>query len=88
MQLHRYVQVDKNGFVVSDSYLSAEVNDGSLIEVTEDFDPEYKRLDLKEDKWVDVESSVFSNDISNEEISMSIEYLTCLLESVMEGGLY
>lgn len=41
--MYRYAQIDENGYVVSDSYLSGEVIKDNMIAVDEDFDLTNKR---------------------------------------------
>ena len=41
--MYRYAQIDKEGYVVSDSWLSGEVDDKNMIPVAADFDLANKR---------------------------------------------
>lgn len=48
--MFRYAQIDENGYIISDSYLSGEVIADHMISVGEDFDPANKKynFDTKE----------------------------------------
>ena len=41
--MYRYAQIDENGYVVSDSYLSGEVEADNMIPILEDFELSNKR---------------------------------------------
>ena len=49
--MFRYAQIDENGFVVSDSYLSGEVTEDSMISIAEDFDLVNKKYE--NGQWVE-----------------------------------
>ena len=49
--MFRYAQIDENGYVVSDSFLSGEVNAENMIQITNDFDLKNKKY--VGNKWVE-----------------------------------
>ena len=49
--MYHYIQIDDEGYVVSDSWLSGEVIADNMILVDEDFDPTNKRY--VEGEWVE-----------------------------------
>lgn len=50
----RYAQLDDDGKVIGISYLTNIVEDESLIEIEEDFNPWGKKFDRTENSWIDV----------------------------------
>lgn len=51
--MFHYIQIDENGYVVSDSYLSGEVTADNMIRVDDDFDPTNKKYDFETKEWVE-----------------------------------
>lgn len=49
--MYHYIQIDENGYVVSDSWLSGEVVADNMILVSEDFDSTNKKYE--NGKWVE-----------------------------------
>ena len=49
----RYAQLDDDGKVIGISYLTNIVEDESLIEIEEDFNPRGKKFDRTENSWID-----------------------------------
>lgn len=41
--MYRYAQIDKDGYVIADSYLSVRVNQSNMIPLKDDFDLTNKR---------------------------------------------
>lgn len=69
----RYAQIDiKTGMVISDSYLSGEVEAENMIQIEEDFDLTNKKYE--NGKWVEYVPKVpeVEETISNEEIQAEI----------------
>lgn len=46
--MYRYAQIDENGNIVSDSYLSGEVVQDDMIPISNDFDLDNKNTILKQ----------------------------------------
>lgn len=81
----RYAQIDGNGFVVSDSWLSGEVEADNMIPIAEDFDLTNKKY--VDGKWVEyipepieVESALTDEQKAIFETQTNIEYLVCMNE--------
>lgn len=53
MEILRYAQIDENGLMVSDSYLSGEVSAENMIPISEDFDLSNKKYDYDNKTWVE-----------------------------------
>lgn len=84
--MFRYAQINEDGYVVSDSWLSGEVKADNMIPLEDNFDLSNKRY--VEGKWVDytpepvipeptqldrIEETVTTN-------ALTTEYLACLQE--------
>lgn len=86
--MFHYIQIDENGYVISNSFLSGEVISDNMIRVADDFDPTGKKYENGE--WVDYEDP--DKDIMSEqeqtelEKTLNIAYMTDLLEAMYEGG--
>ena len=80
--MYRYAQIDENGYVVSDSYLSGEVTADNMIPVSDDFDLSNKRY--VDGEWQTYESS-YVEELSEAEqaifeTEINTEYLVALAE--------
>ena len=49
--MYRYAQIDNNGYVVSDSFLSGEVHSENMIPIEEDFDLSNKKYNTETKQW-------------------------------------
>ena len=80
--MYRYAQIDENGYVVSDSYLSGEVTADNMIPVSDDFDLSNKRY--VDGEWQTYEPS-YVEELSEAEqaifeTGINTEYLVALAE--------
>ena len=81
--MYRYAQIDENGYVVSDSHLSGEVNYPNMIPVSDDFD-------LTNKKYVDGEWEEYAPEPAPEVLTeeqealyqtqINTEEILCLME--------
>lgn len=86
MKIKRYAQINSDGYVISDSFLSGEVIAENMIEIAFDFDLQNKKY--VDGNWVEyiveVEEIEENESISNEELLLStnlnVEYLVLLKE--------
>ena len=82
--MHRYAQINADGYVESDSYLSGEVSADNMIPIDADFDLENKRY--VDGEWVTYEPEVVPEGLLDErtqmqyEMAANIEYLTMMAE--------
>ena len=80
--MYRYAQIDKNGYIVSDSYLSGEVTADNMIPVSDDFDLTNKRY--VDGEWQTYEPSYVEELLETEqaifETEINTEYLVALAE--------
>ena len=80
--MFRYAQIDENGYVVSDSYLSGEAKADNMIPISEDFDLTNKKYVNGE--WVEYTPEPIEPEPTAEEILADIQvntdYLVCLAE--------
>ena len=81
----RYAQIDGNGFVVSDSWLSGVVEADNMIPIAEDFNLAKKKY--VDGKWVEYtpEPIEIGSTLTDEqkaifETQANIEYLVCMNE--------
>lgn len=68
--MHRYAQIDENGHVISDSYLSGIVKASNMVSISDDFDLANKKYE--KGVWVDYIPSSVESEISDEEIQAQI----------------
>ena len=84
--MFRYAQIDENGYVVSDSYLSGEVKSDNMIPISEDFDLTNKKYVNGE--WVEYTPEPIEPEPTQldkiEDIvtntALTTEYMACLQE--------
>ena len=84
--MFRYAQIDENGYVMSDSYLSGEVKADNMIIISDDFDLTNKKY--INGKWVEytpepIEPEKTQLDKIEEIITntaLTTEYMACLQE--------
>lgn len=80
--MFRYAQIDENGYIVSDSYLSGEVNADNMISIDKDFDLTNKKYVNGE--WVEYTPEPIESEPTTDEILADIQvntdYLVCLSE--------
>lgn len=82
--MYRYAQINTEGYIVSDSYLSGEVKADNMIHIEADFDCSNKRY--VDGKWETFEpSSADENQLTDVEAAviqaqLNTEYLCCLAE--------
>ncbi|MDD3570234.1 MAG: flagellar basal-body rod protein [Lachnospiraceae bacterium] len=84
--MFRYAQINEEGIVVSDSYLSGEVIAKNMIAIAEDFDLNNKKY--VDGKWVECTPEPIAQVLTEQEktaleTALNIEYLVCLAD--MEG---
>lgn len=86
LDMHRYAQIDGNGRVISDSWLSGEVNKENMIPIAFDFDIKNKRyingawedyIEEYDEKQEQLLSETEESIINTE---MNVEYLVALHE--------
>ena len=68
--MYRYAQVESKGYVVSDSWLSGEVDDKNMIPVAAGFDLANKRY--VNGAWVEYEPEPVVQDMTNDEVQAQI----------------
>ena len=68
--MYRYAQIDKEGYVVSDSWLSGEVDDKNMIPVADGFDLANKRY--VNGAWEGYVPEPVTQDITNDEVQAQI----------------
>ena len=80
--MYRYAQIDENGYIVSDSYLSGEVTADNMIPVSDDFDLSNKRY--VDGEWQTYEPSYVEELSEAEQVifetEINTEYLVALAE--------
>lgn len=81
--MYRYAQIDSNGYIVSDSYLSGEVTADNMIPISEDFDLSNKKY--VDGSWVEYTPEPATEVLAEEQEIMyenqsNIEMTLCLLE--------
>lgn len=87
--MYRYAQIDDNGYLVSDSFLSGEVTSDNMIPIPEDFNLANKKYNRETKQWEDyipepIPQPVTQEDINNQ-ILINQEYTNCLLELSVTG---
>lgn len=70
--MFRYAQIDDNGYLVSDSFLSGEVTSDNMIPVPEDFNLTNKKYDKETKQWEDYIPEPVEQPISQDEINAEI----------------
>ena len=82
--MYRYAQIDPNGYVVSDSYLSGEVTADNMIPISEDFDLSNKKY--VDGSWVEYtpepqpEPELSATEQAILETQLNTEYMVALAE--------
>ena len=81
--MYRYAQINSNGYVVSDSYLSGEVTADNMIPVSEDFDLSNKKY--VDGSWEEYTPEPTTEVLTEEQEIMyenqsNAEMILCLLE--------
>ena len=80
--MYRYAQIDKNGYIVSDSYLSGEVTAENMMPVSDDFDLTNQRY--VDGAWQTYAPSYVEELLETEqaifETEINTEYLVALAE--------
>lgn len=81
--MYRYAQIDDEGYVVSDSYLSGEISNNNMILLDMDFDITNKKY--VGGKWVEYTPEPLQQTISDEQATMyniqaNMEYLVAMAE--------
>ena len=83
----RYAQINAEGYVVSDSYLSGIVEQENMIPLEEDFDPTNKRWNGKEwERYEPVSALISDLPLTEQEqiaidTALNVEYIACLMEA-------
>lgn len=70
--MFRYAQIDDNGHLVSDSFLSGEVSFDNMIPIPEDFDLTNKKYNKETKQWEDYTPEPVEEPISQDEINAEI----------------
>ena len=81
--MYRYAQINSNGYVVSDSYLSGEVTADNMIPISEDFD--LSNIKYVDGSWVEYTPEPTTEVLTEEQEIMyenqsNAEMMLCLLE--------
>ncbi|MEA5085592.1 MAG: hypothetical protein VB018_15840 [Lachnospiraceae bacterium] len=81
--MFRYAQINENGIVVSDSYLSGEVTAENMISIAEDFVLTNKKY--VDGEWVEYVPEPIVEVLTEQErtileTAVSIDYLVCLAD--------
>ena len=81
--MFRYAQINDEGFVVSDSYLSGEDTADNMIAIAEDFNLTNKKY--VDGKWVEYTPEPIVEVLTEQEkikleTALNIEYLVCLAD--------
>ena len=81
--MFRYAQIDENGYVVSDSHLSGEVNYPNMIPVSDDFDLTNKKY--VDGEWVEYEPEPVQEFLADDQellyqTATNTEMILCLME--------
>ena len=81
--MFRYAQIDENGYVVSDSHLSGEVNYPNMIPVSDDFDLTNKKY--VDGEWVEYEPEPVQEFLTDDQellyqTATNTEMILCFME--------
>lgn len=86
--MYHYIQIDDDGYVVSDSWLSDEVTSDNMIRIEGSFDPTGKKFDRETNEFVPytpepvepVEPQISAEEETQLNILANTEYLIALAE--------
>lgn len=70
--MYRYAQIDDDGYLVSDSFLSGEVTSDNMISIPEDFNLVNKKYNRETKQWEDYIPEPAEEPISQDEINAEI----------------
>ena len=81
--MYRYAQINENGIVVCDSYLSGKVTADHMIEIAEGFDLTNKKY--VDGKWVEYTPEPIIEALTEQEqaileTAVNVDYLVCLAD--------
>ena len=81
--MYRYAQINENGIVVCDSYLSGEVIADNMIEIAEGFDLANKKI--VDGQWVEYIPEPIVETLTEQEkmaleTAVNVDYLVCLAD--------
>lgn len=88
---YRYAQIDDEGYVVSDSYLSGEVIMDNMIPLEMDFDLTNKKLNMETREWEEYipptppTPPVVTNEDLSDQLIIVMEGIADLYETVLGG---
>jgi len=89
--VYRYAQIDEEGYVVSDSYLSGEVIMDNMIPLEMDFDLTNKKLNMETREWEEYipptppTPPVVTNEDLSDQLVIVMEGIADLYETVLGG---